>query len=114
MDPTGLQRRRFPRFHTSLAATVYVGTKAVSAHISQISRGGCLISPPLPAQETSAIKLSFRLAEDVGPVNCIGEIVYNISDLGTGVAFTEISLYNQDLITEFFSKQPAAEEAAGS
>jgi hypothetical protein len=58
--------------------------------------------------------LSFRLREDVGPINCKGEIVYNIVDMGTGIAFTEISLHNQDVISEFFSKQPAAGEASGA
>jgi len=47
-------------------------------------------------------------------INCKGEIVYSISDRGTGVAFTEISLYNQDRITQFFEKQLAAQRPAAS
>ncbi len=109
----GPQRRRFPRYHTDLEVTVYVGAKAIPARISQVSRGGCLIFPPLPVQQASEIKLSFRFSDDEGPVNCKGEIVYSINDRGTGIAFTEISLHNQDRITEFFDKQPAAEQAPG-
>jgi len=93
---------------------VYVGTKTVPARITQVSRGGCLIFPPLPVQQSAEIKLSFRLTDDLVPVNCKGEIVYSINDRGTGVAFSEISLHNQERITEFFANQPAAEQASGS
>ncbi len=102
------QRRRFPRYRTDLAVTVYLATGATVARISQISRGGCLIFPPLPAKVNPAVKLSFRMAEDLPFVNCKGEIVYSVMDRGTGVAFTEISQFNQDLITEYFEKQVAA------
>jgi len=114
MESAAPQRRRFPRYRIDVQATVYVGTKAVPAHITQVSRGGCLIFPPLPNQPTSEIKLSFRLAEHVGPINCKGEIVYNIVSMGTGVAFTEISLHHQDLLTEFFANQPAVGEVPGA
>jgi hypothetical protein len=87
---------------------------AIPARINQVSRGGCLIFPPLPAQQSPEIKLSFRLGDDQGPVNCKGEIVYSINDRGTGVAFSEISLYNQDRISEFFAQQPAAEQTPGA
>ena len=46
-------------------------------------------------------------------VNCKGEIVYSVRDRGTGVAFTEISIYNQDRITEFFEKRQAPGQVAG-
>ena len=104
------QRRRHPRYLADLEVTVYVGTKAIPARITNISRGGCLVFPPLPAQQSAEIKLSFRLGDDQGPVNCKGEIVYSINDRGTGVAFREISLYNQDRVSEFFARQPAAEQ----
>jgi hypothetical protein len=110
---SGPQRRRYPRYFTDLEVTVYVGTKAVPARITQVSRGGCLIFPPLPAQQSAEVKISFRLTGNSDPVNCKGEIVYSINDRGTGVAFTEISLYNQDRISDFFAKQPAAEQAPG-
>jgi len=113
MDPAP-QRRRYPRYRTDLEVTVYVGTKAVPARITNVSRGGCLIFPPLPAQQSTEVKLSFRLGDDLGPVNCKGEIVYSINDRGMGVAFTEISLHNQDRITAFFANQPAAEAAPGA
>jgi PilZ domain len=114
MSDEGIQRRRFPRYVTDLDATVYLGSGALEAHIAQISRGGCLINPPLPSQPTPGIKLSFRLAEDLPYINCKAEIVYNVMDRGTGIAFTEISEYNKDLITEFYEKQPAAEKSSGS
>jgi hypothetical protein len=108
------QRRRYPRYRTDLEVTVYLGTKAVPARISNISRGGCLIFPPLAIQQSAEIKLSFRLEDDLGPVNCKGEIVYTINDRGTGVAFSEISIHNQDRITEFFANQPAMDQSPGS
>lgn len=55
--------------------------------------------------------MSFQLSDGTPPINCKGEIVYNIQNLGTGIAFTEISVYNQNRITEFFSKET---EAAGT
>lgn len=113
MPDQGIQRRRYPRYPTSLEATVYLPAGALQAHISQISRGGCLIFPPLPSQPSPGIKLSFRLAEDVPYINCKAEIAYSVVDRGTGVAFTEISEFNQDLITEYFEKQLAAGKSPG-
>jgi hypothetical protein len=80
----------------------------VQGRIAQISRGGCLVFPPLPPHQNPELRLSFRLAEDYPYINCKGEVAYSIKDKGTGVAFTEISQYNQDLITEHFEKQLAA------
>jgi c-di-GMP-binding flagellar brake protein YcgR len=113
MPEDGIQRRRYPRYPTSLEATVYLAIGALQAHIAQISRGGCLIFPPLPPQSSPAIKLSFQLTEDMPSINCKAEIVYSIVDRGTGIAFTEISEHNRDLIREHFEKQPA-EPAPGS
>jgi hypothetical protein len=80
----------------------------MQGRISQVSRGGCLIFPPLPPLQATDLKMSFRLGEDLPYINCKGEIAYNIQDKGTGIAFTEISLYNQDLITNYFERQLAA------
>ena len=107
MPDEGIQRRRFPRYPTSVNATVYLATGAIEAHIAQISRGGCLINPPLPAQSSPGIKLSFQLASHLPSINCKAEIVYSIVDRGTGISFTEISQFNQEMISEFFERQPA-------
>lgn len=114
MAEEGVKKRKFARYRAGLDVTIYLSAKAIQARITQISRGGCLLFPPLPSQPTPGLKLSFRLAEELPPVNCKGEIVYSISDKGTGVAFTEISLHNQDLITEFFEKQLAAGKASSA
>ncbi len=106
-------KRRFPRYHTNAEIIIYQSSTTLSGHIVQISRGGCLIFPPLAAQSTASVRVSFRLAEDLPFINCIGEVVYNFRDKGTGVAFTEISAHNQDLITEYFEKRLAAEKSAG-
>jgi PilZ domain len=111
MPDEGIQRRRFPRYPTSLDATVYLSSGALEAHIAQISRGGCLIFPPLPAQSSPAIKLSFQLGGDMPTINCKAEIVYSIIDRGSGIAFTEISEFNRDLIRDYFEKEPAAEKS---
>ena len=84
----------------------------VQASITQISRGGCLIYPPLPSRTSTEIRLSFRLAKDLPYINCKGEIIYSINDRGTGVAFREISIFNQDLITDYFEKRRPAEQTA--
>jgi hypothetical protein len=114
MSEAPAHRRRFPRYQCNLDVTIYLDSKCIQASISQVSRGGCLIFPPLPAHHDPGIKLSFQLGDGLPPINCKGEIVYSISDQGTGVAFTEISLYNQDRITDFFEKQQAAEKVATS
>jgi PilZ domain len=112
MPDEGIQRRRYPRYPTSLEATVYTASGALQAHIAQISRGGCLIFPPLPPQPSPQIKLTFRLAGDGAYVNCKAEIVYTIMDKGSGIAFTEISEHNRELITEFFEKQPVGKPSS--
>lgn len=114
MADEGIQRRRFPRYPANIEVTVYLDSGASQTHMPQVSRGGCLIFPPLPPHQSPSIKLSFSLGDSLPPINCKGEIVYSISDRGTGVAFTEISLYNQDRITQFFEKQLPARRAAAS
>ena len=105
------QRRRFPRYHANLEVIIYRGARAISGHITTISRGGCLVNPPLPPDQEPEIRLSFHLSEDAPSINCKGEIAYTINDRGSGVAFTEISRYNQDLITEYFEKGSATGKA---
>jgi hypothetical protein len=101
-------KRRFPRYHTAVDVTIYQGRTIVNGRITQISRGGCLIFPPLPPLSDQALRISFRLAGDLPYINCKGEVAYSFADKGTGVAFTEISLHNQDLITSHFEKQSPA------
>lgn len=95
-------RRRFPRYHTSLEVIIYDGKQATRSRITGISRSGCLVFPPLAAQENPEVRLSFRLADDMPEIHCRGEILYSINDKGTGIGFTEISIYNQALITQYF------------
>ncbi len=114
MPPETVQKRRFPRYHTAVEVIVYQASDVLSGQITQISRGGCLIFPPLPPQPVPSVKISFRLNENMPFINCKGEIAYSVRDKGTGVAFTEISQYNQDLITEYFEKQLAAGKPAGA
>ena len=114
MGEEGAQRRRFPRYPCDLRVTVYLESKIVQTRIPQVSRGGCLIFPSLPDHNIPEIKLSFSLSDGHPPINCKGEIVYNIRDRGTGVAFTEISIHNQERITEFFEKTQPAVKPAGS
>lgn len=113
MPDEPLQKRRFPRYKTAVAVTVYQGGTVCQAQIVNISRGGCLIFPPLPPAENPELRLSFCLPDGSTYINCKGEVVYSISDKGTGVAFREISIYNQDRITEFFEKRLAPEKSAG-
>jgi hypothetical protein len=101
--------RRFPRYHTGLDVAISNGTQAMQGRITQVSRSGCLVSPALPSQQDPEVRLSFRLTTDSPPINCKGEICYTIADRGTGIAFTEISIHNQDLITQHFEKQAAGE-----
>lgn len=113
MGDQAASRRRFPRYHTALDIVIYHGQRPLQGHITQISRGGCLVFPALPPLPTQSLRMSFRLGNDLPYINCKGELVYSLSDKGTGIAFTEISIYNQDQITDFFEKQTSAEEATG-
>ena len=106
MAHRGTQARRFPRYDTSTDVIVYLGPAPIQCSIAQIGRGGCLIFPPLPPRQYEDIKLSFRLSEELPPITCNGHMVYSMSDRGTGVAFTEISLYNQELITSYYESKP--------
>ena len=73
-----------------------------------------MIFPALPQLPSEPLRISFRLGDDAPYVNCKGEVVYSFEDKGTGVAFTEISVYNQDLIDTHFKKQQAGEGQAGA
>lgn len=106
MDEVAAVKRRYPRYHVEIPVIIYVVTGEIRSRIAQISRGGCLIFPTLPTLATPSLKLSFRLTQDLPSINCKGESVYTVKDKGTGIVFTEISQYNQDLITEYFAAQP--------
>lgn len=112
-DP-GANKRRYPRYHADLDIIIYQPQTSIHGRIRQISRGGCLIFPPLPSLPSIPLRISFRLADDAPYINCKGEAVYSFADRGTGVAFTEISVYNQDLITAYFERQLAVEGQAGA
>ncbi len=114
MDEQSESRRRYARFNADLEVTVHQEEGAFVGRITQISRGGCLIYPPLPAELAPHVKVSFRLSEKLPPINCHGEIVYTIADKGTGVALTEISEYQQDLITQHFEALQAAGKQTNS
>ena len=102
-----LEKRKFRRYPADLETIVYQRGGTVEERIVQVSRGGCLIKLPLPAvAQGMEIRLSFRLGADLPSINCKGEAVYYLAGRGVGVAFTEISAYNQDLITSYFEKQP--------
>jgi len=109
MADLGASNRRFPRYLTDTEVMIYQGQKMIKARIKQISRGGCLVLPQLPPTGNEALRISFRLSEDAAFINCKGDVVYSFPDKGTGIAFTEISEYNQDRITSAFDKQPATE-----
>ncbi len=101
-DPS--QRRRFPRYHTDLEVTISHGADSIRTRIKQISRGGCLVFPPLDLWQSTEVRIVFRLADDLPEVRCKGEIMYSVSAQGSGIAFTEIAPRNLDLITEHFEK----------
>jgi hypothetical protein len=101
------EKRKYPRYSVSLDVTVYIDSAPVQARITNLSRGGCLIYPPLPFTPNPEVKLSILLPDDSSPINCKGEIVYTVHDRGTGIALTEISLHNQERMAEFLEKQPA-------
>jgi len=107
-NPVAPDRRRFPRYRTNVEVIVYEGKTMFTSRITQISREGCLIFPPLPPLSEQGLRISFRLADDLPYVNCKGEVAYSFADKGTGIVFTEISLYNQDVITSSFEKQSCA------
>ena len=101
------QKRRFRRYSAALEVIVYQHGGTAQGQIVQISRGGCLLKMPPPAvAQGLEMRLTFGLCADLPSINCKGETVYYVADRGAGVAFTEISAYNQDLITSHFEKQP--------
>lgn len=108
MDESSFQKRRYARYKTDLEVIINRDPDPIHARITQISRGGCLILPPLPSLPTPHIRMTFRLAEGLPSINCMGEIIYSIAERGTGVALSEISEYNQEMITRFFEKQAPA------
>jgi len=114
MAEQGAPPRRYPRYHADLDVIIYQAQNSIHGRIRQISRGGCLIFPLLPPLPSESLRISFRLRDDAPYINCRGEVVYSFEDKGTGIAFTEISIYNQDLITTHFRNQLAGEGQAGA
>lgn len=114
MDDHSASRRRYARYNSDLEVTIQQEGAAFGGRITQISRGGCLIYPALPTELAPHVKVSFHLSDQLPPINCHGEIVYNIADKGTGVALTEISEFQQDLITQHFEAHQAAAKQAAS
>jgi c-di-GMP-binding flagellar brake protein YcgR len=114
MADQGTQRRRYPRYLAQIDAIIYLSPSPLKVRIVNISRGGCLIYPTLPPLPDPQLRISFRLSEEEPYVNCKGEVVYSIADKGTGVAFTEISIYNQERITEYFEKRLEGANPAGT
>ena len=112
MADDGSQRRRHPRYRTDVPVTLFQGTRVTQARILNVSRGGCLVFPELGPGQTPEVKVSFPLDDGQPPINCKGEVVYSIRDRGTGIAFTEISIYNQDRITAHFERKAASGVAA--
>ena len=109
--------RRFPRYDADLDVIVYQGQNIIHGRVRRISRGGCLIFPPLPSLPTlpsEPLRVSLHLGDDAPYINCKGEVVYSFQDKGTGIAFTEISIHNQDRITAHFEKQSAGEGQGGT
>lgn len=102
MDEKLLKPRRYVRYSTDLEILIHEEPHTIRRRITQISRGGCLIFPALPPQPTPHLRMSFRLDEKLPSINCMGEIIYNIAERGTGVALTEISERDQEMITHFF------------
>jgi len=102
MDGKSYQSRRYARYHTNLDVVICGQLESIQAHILQLSRGGCQILPTLPPQPTPFVKISFRLSQELPPIDCTGEIIYNIEGKGTGVAFSEISEENQEMISTYF------------
>jgi PilZ domain-containing protein len=114
MQDADARHRRHPRYVADLEVIIYRPGDAIRARVTMISRGGCLIFPALADPTSSPIKMSFRLADELPYINCKGQVVYSINDRGTGVAFTEISQYNQDLITDYFERRLATEKQPNS
>jgi hypothetical protein len=107
MEEESSEKRKFRRYPAALEVIVYQGGGTALGQIVQISRGGCLLKMPPPAvAQGLEMRLTFSLCADLPRINCKGEAIYYIADRGTGVAFKEISVHYQDLITSHFEKQP--------
>ena len=107
MEKESSPKRGCRRYPADLETIIYQGGGTARGKIVQISRGGCLLKlPPRAATQGVEMRLSFRLGADLPNINCKGEALYYVADQGVGIAFTEISVYQQDLITSYFEKQP--------
>jgi hypothetical protein len=106
MEDKFSQVRKYRRYPADLETIVYQGGETAQGRIVQISRGGCLIKLSPAVAQGVEMRLTIRLGADQPNISCTGEAIYYLDNQGTGVAFTEISAYHQDLITRHFEKQP--------
>jgi PilZ domain len=102
MDEKSYKPRRYARYPTNLDVVIHVQPEPIHAHLLQLSRGGCQILPALPPQPTPFVKMSFRLSQELPSIDCVGEIIYSIEGKGTGIALSEISEENQEMISTYF------------
>jgi hypothetical protein len=86
---------------TSTMSPSFRCSKSSSSRLLLLKNTFYLIYPPLGSTPSPEVRLSFLLP-DGSRIACKGEIIYEIFDRGTAIAFTEISQNQQERIAEFF------------
>ena len=95
--------RQHPRYKTNFPATLTTDKGEFQTHIIQISRGGCLVFPPILPFTDPNVDITFQLDEEVPSFRTSGQISYTIQNLGSGIAFSGLSERERDAIDKFIS-----------
>lgn len=96
--PVPVERRGEPRYPLILVAELTVpetGAKAV-ARTSDVSRSGCYIDTLNPISPGTIIHLRFQQGGEVFETR--GRVVYDVSPLGLGVEFLDVSETQQAIL----------------
>ncbi len=96
-------RRQYPLYKTNFPATLTTDKGEFQTHIIQISRGGCLVFPPILPFTDPNVDITFQLDEGVPSFRTSGQIIYTIQNLGSGIAFSGLSERERDAIDKFIS-----------
>ena len=82
-------------------ADLHSGTR-LSARISELSVGGCYVDVLTPFPEGTLVKL--RIIRDQGVFATNGKVVYSHSNLGMGVAFTDLTSDQRSILEAWIAE----------
>jgi hypothetical protein len=93
------EKRAYPRISMQQAANITTHARTQTATVSNLSRGGALLTNVPDLQVGSGVRIAFRLANGL-PVHFSGQIVRRDGTRGFGVRFFELDDVTREVLDE--------------